>query len=497
MFFEHPTKEQMDTVFTILKKNVETENTLQWVKYIDLGVKTIRLMNYSPEFTGHVQKQLAYVLKDEVSHFDTTIVIWREHNIKNIFHRIAQSIINPHRFRLEKVLAKKEFFDIIILDKDYSLHNPVFTLNIGNNIVEGYDKENNIYFYGVNDLNPEEFIKQGHIFVQMFNKIARTDTSHLVHGAAVGLNNEGILFCARGQRGKSTLAVLSMMQGFEYVSDDYLILEQEGKKLYSHPIYSIITLSPRMYSELYDKLEGTRFVSNNARKDKYVINIGKFEATFKSKYPIKFCMFPEIVDDLEPSIVPCPKGRAITQLIHSTVAQLQDMNNTEAIKKLFEMVKDFEFYQINLSQDIDKNTVCLRHFMENYDKREKKEFVESPIFEDITFNIATFFDSNEHVIYSMNILTTQIYELLKKGIDKNLIFEKLSKLEDVPNSFKATLEEKFSNFLNALEKNKIIVTFGKKIEAFEIKTDSFETWDYMLSFMKYTTEKAINLADKE
>ena len=77
----------------------------------------------------------------------------------------------------------------------------------------------------------------------------------MVHGDIVGLNDNGVLFCARGQRGKSTLVVLSMIDGFEYVSDDYLTLEKENDKLYAHPIYSIITLSPRMYNELFDKLK--------------------------------------------------------------------------------------------------------------------------------------------------------------------------------------------------------------------------------------------------
>ena len=108
-----------------------------------------------------------------------------------------------------------------------------------------------------------------------------------MHGAVIGLNGDGICFCARGQRGKSTLSVLSMMKGFEYVSDDYLILHKKDNQLLSSPIYSIITLSPVMYNRLYDYLKGSQFVSNNARKDKYVFNISNFHNTFKQNYPIK------------------------------------------------------------------------------------------------------------------------------------------------------------------------------------------------------------------
>ena len=172
--------------------------------------------------------------------------------------------------------------------------------------------------------------------------------------------------CARGQRGKSTLAVLAMMEGFEYVSDDYLTLEKEREDLYAHPIYSIITLSPRMYNELYDKLDGARFISNNARKDKYVINISNFHHQFKKKYPIKLCLFPEIVLDKSPSIKKCTKqekGRAITHLIHSTIFQMNDIHDINTVEKLIKMVEKYEFYKINLCNDIFKNMECLRNFM--------------------------------------------------------------------------------------------------------------------------------------
>ncbi len=155
------------------------------------------------------------------------------------------------RLRIELLASKQKQYQISIIDEEYSKHNPIFDIDPFRGFFNAYDKNTNTYYYGVRNLEPEEFIKEGHIFVQMFNKIVKTETSNLVHGAVVGMDNQGILFCARGQRGKSTLAVLAMMKGFEYVSDDYLVLEKDEDKLYSHPIYSIITLSPRMYITSY------------------------------------------------------------------------------------------------------------------------------------------------------------------------------------------------------------------------------------------------------
>lgn len=347
-----------------------------FVKYINLGCKTVRLISLSDKFIPLIEKQLTYSLQDETSDYDATIIVWEENDFENLPAKISPDFTPRQnlRLRIELLASKQKQYQISIIDEEYSKHNPVFDIDPFRGFFNAYDKNTNTYYYGVRNLEPEEFIKEGHIFVQMFNKIVKTETSNLVHGAVVGLENEGILFCARGQRGKSTLAVLAMMQGFEYVSDDYLVLEKAGDRLYSHPIYSIITLSPRMYNELYDELEGTRFVSNNARKDKYVINIANYHKQFRKCYPINICMFPEITSNPEPSITRCTnqeKGRAITHLIHSTIIQTQDRHDIKTVKKLMNFVKDFEFYKINLCPDIYKNVEYLKTFIEKEIKNEQ------------------------------------------------------------------------------------------------------------------------------
>lgn len=347
-------------LYDYIKKNNPNYKTL----YLDLGVKTVRLLCYSNFFIPHIKKQLTCTVKEYSDRFDATIVLWQEKNIKSIFGEISSELNLKTNLKMRvSLLAMKQYN---LFCSKFSKKKPVLTINTDTNIISSYDISSETYFYGVENLEPEEFIKEGHIFVQILNNILKTPTTNLVHGACIGLNNEGILFCARGQRGKSTLTVLSMLEGFEYVSDDYLTLEKEGNNLFAHPIYSIITLSPRMYNELYDRLEGTRFVSNNARKDKYVFNISNFHSQFKRKYPIKMCMFPEIVSDKEPSIRECTKeekGRAIVHLIHSTIFQMNDKHDTKTIKKLVDMIKNFKFYKIFLCNNIYKNTEYLKQFL--------------------------------------------------------------------------------------------------------------------------------------
>ncbi len=396
-------------------------------------------------------------------------------------------IKNP-RLRIEALCLKQKDFPLSVFDERYSSVNPIIDIN-PNGFVNFFDTQTNTYFYGVANLEPEEFIKEGHIFVQMFNKILRDKNSNLAHGAVVGLDDKGILLCARGQRGKSTLAVLSMMEGFEYVSDDYLTLEKIDDVLYSHPIYSIITLSPRMYNELYDKLEGCRFVSNNARKDKYVINIAKYHPQFRAKYPIKVCVFPQIVSNPKPSIVLCDadeKGRAIVQLIQSTVSQVQDINSHATILKMLDMVKDFEFYKINLCSDIAQNTLCLREFIRQY--KTKKSSIRLPkMLVDITFDIANFIDSELGIIYTMNKFATNVYENLINGVAKESIVEFLQ--SQISHNFKWQVN-KLCDTLSSLG----LLNHAKQSSAkANINLDFVRENNYNMSFLKYDTQETIEL----
>ncbi len=184
--------------------------------------------------------------------------------------------------------------------------------------------------------------------------------------------------CARGNMGKSTLAVTSMLDGMEYVSEDYLVLSKDEKshELKSSPIYSIITLSPRVYNVLYDKMDKARFVGISHFKGKYVFDVSAYSDRLRRHYPVNACLFPEITPDArEPRIEKISgveKNRAITHVAHSTIFQMwsgglkQKQNDNMTILKIIGMVKDMPFYKIILTSDLEANSDCLRSFVSTF-----------------------------------------------------------------------------------------------------------------------------------
>lgn len=491
MQFKDFTREEIRECFNGINKYLSKKEQV-FIRYIDLGCKVVRLIGYSEEFLPHIEKQLTFGLRDNAKSYDATLVLWKETDFDKLVPSISPKF-SPKtnmRLRIEMLYSKKKYIDWLqVIDKNFSKIKPLIDIQALRGFFTANDYETNTYYYGVKNLEPEEFIKEGHLFVQFFNNILKTPTSNLVHGAVIGLNNNGICFCARGQRGKSTLSVLSMMKGFEYVSDDYLILHQNDKnELLSSPIYSIITLAPVMYNRLYDYMKGSQFVSNNARKDKYVFNISNYHNTFKMNYPIKLCIFPEIVSSKEPSIKPCSldeKGRAIVQLIQSTLMQTQDLSENWTVRKMMNMVKNLPFYKLNLCWDIDRNTEFLRDFMNKFDKSNHEIIGLDKIAIDITFDLANILNTETGIIYSMNKFATNVFENLKRGVSQENVRESLKLYIDKNDN----ILRDFDLFVEALNAKGITLPESIINTKAEINEEFAEENNYKLSFVEHAEEE--------
>lgn len=359
------TAEMLTAQFAALARQLEADHPLIAVRYVHLGSKTLRVCVRAAEFLPQMEKQLAWTLCEAADRYDATLEVWKESKPEWLLPKFEPvDFAARARMRVESLCFQHGRPNVEVFGQWEDAWQPALLMRPRDGILEGFDFKTQTYYYAARELAPEELIKDGHLFVQIFNRFVKTPTAGLVHGACVGANGNGVLLCGVGHRGKSTLTVLAMLRGMEYVSDDYQILEREAGGLFAYPIYSIITLSPTMYNEMYGEFNG-KFVSMNARKDKYVFEISPYHGQFRDRYPIKACVFPEIVDDPKPSIAPCSpadRSRAIAQLVGSTVRQMRDSADSRTIKKLTDMIRAFPFYKIRLCRDIARNVECLKDF---------------------------------------------------------------------------------------------------------------------------------------
>lgn len=368
MRFDGVSSAGREQVYATLARRAHLAGPEQVVRYLDCGTRMVRLVCHSAAFLRHVERQMTCALREDAAAFDATLVIWQERSVPDAAFSLLRWLDEAQyrKWRIDRLARKAAAESVQIFDEGLSRHWPLLDVQPGNGSLSAFDPEHNTYYYAVENLEPEEFIKRGHIFVQVLFRICNVPGSSLAHGAVVGLNDTGVLFCAIGYRGKSTLSVHALLDGFEYVSDDYLILgKQAGDSLRAWPVYSVIALAPQAYQAMYDSFRG-KFLSNNARKDKYMFNIAGYHNQFRRGYPVRLCMFPNICDCEEPSIELGYRELALEELAFSTLNNTGNLRDAVTIGKLYEFVRDLPFYRFNLSRNIARNTRCLRKFLERF-----------------------------------------------------------------------------------------------------------------------------------
>ncbi len=188
----------------------------------------------------------------------------------------------------------------------------------------------------------------------------------LVHSAAVGLNGEGILISATGGHGKSTTALSCLLDGFDYVSDDYLILEKETAVAY--PLFNCGFLnedSLQRLPELRPRISGPV----PRRPGRYIIDLSKFREQFCHGMIIKAIVHPRILSaggsEREALIREDPLHTGRTQLLVSSAGQngLGMMRDQDDLHWMFGAVSRFPTYELLLSSDRQSNCRALRELI--------------------------------------------------------------------------------------------------------------------------------------
>ena len=365
----HLTEERWKEAVRHMESRFEREIAGSADCYLDLGgVKTVRLVVGDPEAWNMIRRELGWVMTSPVASPDATITLLKYDSPKDFFHD-AMGLPFIHR--------EDARFEVVCFCPGSGKGGVLFpTAQYNRDDQTAHLRDENSYYYVTKSYKPEDWINEGHVFVQMLFRILNSEPSTcLVHGACVGIDGHGILMCARGNMGKSTLAVTSMLNGMEYVSEDYLILSQDNpeRELRASPIYSIITLSPKMYNSLYEKMDKARFVGISHFKGKYVFDMSAYSDRLRRDYPIRACVFPEINPSAEEPVVELingsEKSRAITHIAHSTIFQMwstgliREQQDAKTILKIIGMVRDMPFYKITLTTDLEANSKILMEFV--------------------------------------------------------------------------------------------------------------------------------------
>ena len=215
--------------------------------------------------------------------------------------------------------------------------NPVFYLSI----TEEYGT--NFYHLGEN-----------HLLMRLLNYIFDDDSDVILHGAAVGNEEYGVLITGLSGSGKSTLSAYCLTNGMKFVGDDRIALHRENNTVFADPIYTTLSLN--------ENINGikTTFSSrpNGSNKDVYVVD----KSQISTHIPIKAIIEPIKSNNEKPIIKKCNISPVLTRICmdYSYFSLLaRHTNPMNDYKKISGLLAGVESFNIELSKDINENAKAI------------------------------------------------------------------------------------------------------------------------------------------
>ncbi len=228
----------------------------------------------------------------------------------------------------------------------------------------GSDFVRNRFYYARLRPNDIDYAVYGHTLAGLFSRWASQTDKILLHAAAVGYQGTGVLVVGRSGSGKSTFSVSCLAAGLDFVSDDYTLVTGSGA-LCAMPLYTSVAVNPDMHKKM-PQLGEPSVPPNTAWCN------GKLQFHLKNQQicpclALKAIIMPQISGKEEPSIHLSTVGAAMTQMLHSSLTQLDRNRDTALMKQMASRMAGLPVYQMQMSTDLSKNHVFLREFI-------KKEF---------------------------------------------------------------------------------------------------------------------------
>lgn len=201
----------------------------------------------------------------------------------------------------------------------------------------------------------------GHTVAGLFSRWASESDLMLLHAAAVGWKGMGFLVVGRSGSGKSTFSVSCLTAGLDFVSDDYTLVSASGS-LQARPLYTNVAVNPDMYRKLQQL--GDPSVQPNAAWCNGKLQFRLQRDQICPAMDIGGIIMPKISNRDQPAIRQVSAGPAMTQMLHSSLTQLDRNRDTELMRTIASRLGHLPVYEMEMSTDLTKNPAFLRSFIE-------------------------------------------------------------------------------------------------------------------------------------
>lgn len=226
------------------------------------------------------------------------------------------------------------------------------SFSVGSGVLSMLDLEREVGFLWLRDVAHLPFWEEGAPLLNLFHWWFAAKGWQLVHGAAVGYPDGGVLLAGRGGSGKSTTALACLDSDLLYAGDDYCLLQTDP----SPRVFSLYNSAKLARSHLHRLpfLSGL-WVTDGERVDEKRLAFLQPHRPDQliDGFPLKAILLPRVAGTLRTTLTPVLPAEAFKALAPSTLFQLSGAG-TAAFMIMAKIVRTVPCWQIHLGTDLEE-----------------------------------------------------------------------------------------------------------------------------------------------
>jgi hypothetical protein len=190
---------------------------------------------------------------------------------------------------------------------------------------------------------------------------------YFLHSAALVGNGISVLLSGTSGCGKTTSTLSLVVNGFQYVSDDTLLIKKVDKDVNVYPLYKSLNIDQDIAGR-FPKI--FKYKKNHFPKElKIPIDIsGKMPGSHIQSARPDAIIFPKIISDSKSELRPIGRLEVYKRLLGQTILAIDRKIAKEQLNVLELLVKQTDGFELLSGKDLYKNPGSLIYFIEQIKK---------------------------------------------------------------------------------------------------------------------------------
>ena len=187
---------------------------------------------------------------------------------------------------------------------------------------------------------------------------------YLIHGAAVGNSNGGVLIIGHGGAGKSTTALACLDAGLEYVGDDHCLLSREG----TPSVHSICGTAKLAVSDLnrFPSLVSAAETNGRPVDEKMVLFLARLPGSRLSRsFPLRAILLLRIADSRRSRLHRVGEAEGFKALAPSCALHFP-ATRSQALRCFSSVSRKLPTYILELGSEIDSGPRVIRELLDRH-----------------------------------------------------------------------------------------------------------------------------------